>query len=465
MKRRFSWLALSVVIAVCAAAAAAGGASGGGTAQGAARVRELRLQEAEMQLQAARVAVDIARQRVEEGVGLQQEVIERQLDVVRAERALAELKAMEAERVSIDVKDEKLTAVFTKLFEGTEQSVMLDPAVADIASPVTLTLNDVSLESAVRMICKLYNLEYETDNEGLWVIMPSSGFATVGGARVPIIGTVTNLGGTPGGDSTLELLGIGVSAGGGGGGRGGGFGTGGSGGGGGFGGSGGGFGTGGGGGGGGVGRGGSMGLREAPTRPSFRGENRLVDLAVKDAPLSEVASRLSLKADPLPEDGRPPSGWPDTYCNLDVIVDDTVKDVKVTARIAKWPLGEVLDMLLAQTGLVCTVGPYPSRPLTSQRDPVTGEDTWEPPPTITIYLVPAPELRVAGRGAEEAARIAGIGEKVAREMVLSMSGGGKVSILRSCPKCHASILLPDWKYCPHCGAEAVAEGGRPEGAD
>jgi hypothetical protein len=158
MKRRFSWLALPVVIAVCAAAAAGGGASRGGTAQEAARVRELRLTEARMQVDAARVALDTARQRVEAGVGLQQEVMERQLDLVRAERALAEVEGMERQRVSLDVSEATLTAALTTLFKGTGQSLILDPAVAQAGQSVTLKLNDVSLESAVRAICKLHGL-------------------------------------------------------------------------------------------------------------------------------------------------------------------------------------------------------------------------------------------------------------------------------------------------------------------
>lgn len=432
MKRRFRfrWLALCVVVAVCAATAAAGGAGAGPTAR--ERAREMRLQEARMRVEVAREALAIAQRMVEENMAPSMGVGERELDVMRAARALAELEATEVERVSISVKDEKLTAVFTKLFEGTEQSVVIDPAVADIASPVTLTLSDVSLESAVRAICKLYNLEYETDNEGLWVIMPGSGFVTVDGARVPILGTVTSLGGTPGGDSTRALQGIRFSAGGGGG-----FGT-----------------------------------EEAPKRPSFPGDDRLVDLDVKDAPLSEVASRLSFKADPQPTVGPP---WDSSFnYNVEIIAADAVKDLRVTAKIAKWPLGEVLDMLLAQTGLVCTVdasdgergrvtagGGTASRHYEIRTDPVTGERVY---PTLRVYLVPAPEMRVSGEGLPSEGL-------VSRYMATTRAAKGRadevrlLQVSRECPACHAAILLPDWKYCPYCGAGAVAEEGQPEGAE
>jgi len=386
-----------------------------------------------MRVEVAREALRVAHYRAEQQVGTTAEIPELELDVVRAERALAELKAMEVQRVSINVKDEKLTAVFTRLFEGTGQCLMLDPAIADNATPVTLTLTDVGLESAVRAICKLYNLEYETDNEGLWVIMPGSGFVTVGGSRVPIVGTVTSLPVTQGGDTQLTLRGMGVSPGGGGGG------------------------------------GGGRGIREARNRPSFVGDERLVDLDVKDAPLSEVASRLSFMADPQPtwsQEGK---------YNVEIIADDAVKDLKVTARIAKWPLGEVLDMLLAQTGLVCTVdapggiavmrsmssGEVLSRHYEIQQDTVTEEPVY---PTIRVYLVPAPEMRVSGEGLPSEAL-------VGRSMTITRAAKGWADELRvlrfsqECPKCHASILLPEWTFCPYCGAEAVAEEGQPEGGD
>lgn len=466
MRRHFRLVVIAVglALAVAIGAAAMGEAVGASGEDPEGRVmartvaRELRLREAEMQLQVALEALDVARVRFEQQIGVAGDVRERELDVMRAKRALAELKAMEVQRVSISVKDEKLTAVFTKLFEGTEQSVVLDPAVAELPRLVTLTFNDVSLESAVRAICKLYNLDYETDKEGLWAIMPSSGFATVGGARVPIIGTVTTLRGSEGGDTGVALRGITVSTGGGGGG--GGFGTGVSTGGGGD------FGTGVFGGG-----GRSTGLAEAPKRPSFPGDDHLVDLDVKDAPLSEVASRLSFKADPQPTVG-PEWGSSFNY-NVEVIAADAVKDLEVTAKIAKWPLGEVLDMLLAQTGLVCTVdasdgergrvtggGGTASRHYEIRTDPVTGEVVY---PTIRVYLVPAPEMRVSGEGLPSEAL-------VSRYMAISRAATGRadevrvLQVSRECPKCHASILLPEWKFCPYCGAEAVAEEEQPEGA-
>ena len=102
-----------------------------------------------------------------------------------------------------------------------------------------------------------------------------------------------------------------------------------------------------------------------------------------------------------------------------------------------------------------------SRHYEIREDPVTGEVVY---PTIRVYLVPAPEMRVSGEGLPSEAL-------VSRSMALLRAGkvwADEVRVLqvsRECPKCHASILLPEWTFCPYCGAEAVAEGGRPEGAD
>ena len=163
----------------------------------------------------------------------------------------------------------------------------------------------------------------------------------------------------------------------------------------------------------------------------------------------------------------------ETY-NLEIIAGEAVKDLKVTARIAKWPLGEVLDMLLSQTGLVCTVdasdgqrgrvtagGGTASRHYEIRTDPVTGELVY---PTIRAYLVPAPEMRVSGEGLPSEAL-------VSRYMATTRAAKGRADEVRlmrvsqECPMCHATILLPDWKFCPYCGAEAVAEKEQPEGAD
>jgi len=73
-------------------------------------------------------------------------------------------------------------------------------------------------------------------------------------------------------------------------------------------------------------------------------------------------------------------------------------------------------------------------------------------------------MRVSGEGVPSEAL-------VGRYMTITRAAKGWADELRvlrfpqECPKCHASILLPEWTFCPYCGAEAVAEEGQPEGGD
>lgn len=445
MKRgfRFQWLALCVVIAVCAATAAAGGAGAGPTAREGAR--ELRLEEAVLQVEVAREALATAQRMVEEHMAPSGSVRERQLDLVRAERALAEVEGMERQRVSLDVSEATLTAALTTLFKGTGQSLILDPAVAQAGQSVTLKLNDVSLESAVRAICKLHGLEYETDNQGLWVITASPDVARVGGAAFPIYG-VTSV--TPGGLTTRDR----------------------------------------------PRRGGvtlSPSRYESAPRVSYGGQapaelegrtdlagiglSGLVDLDVENAPLGEVAAQLGVKHG---------EEW-----QVEILVHEAVpEDITVTAKVYRMRRDEVLLLLAEQTNLDISID-----------SPMPGERTLERPHT-RVYFVPRPELDVSGLGvggettillhsseldssdsgleqrvvseaagreyeaarrrAEEAQKVA---EQLRQEMWVTVDSAG--NILGSCRQCGALLSNLDWKYCPFCGTPITPEEKQPEGAD
>jgi hypothetical protein len=344
---------------------------------------------------------------------------------MRAKRALVELRAMEAERVSFDVKDAALHVALTVLFEGTGQSLILDPTISEADQSVTLSFNDVPLESAVKVICKLYNLDYETDGEGLWVIMPSSAVATIGGERVRVLGAAPAVAPTtrlqsgrggpysvlrqPGGESILRVHYSGNPP---------------------------------------------HEVREWPTDLARFGLSDLVDLKVENAPLGEVAEKLGVKLDGV---------W-----RVQILVHEAVpKDIEVTAKVYRMRRDHLVLMLAEQADLDISID--------SQRTPES--------PHTRVYFVPRPEMRVSGTGdemtiigrylqsgssgtalsrAEDARRMA---EEVERRIVLSRASGTEVGVLRSCPKCDASILLRDWEYCPYCGAEAPAAEEQPEGAD
>ena len=83
----------------------------------------------------------------------------------------------------------------------------------------------------------------------------------------------------------------------------------------------------------------------------------------------------------------------DAAGSLEIIVDDSVKDLKVTANIHKWPLGKVLDLLIAQADLACS-SDRTEDGLPGPRD--MREEDLVNAPTTKLYLVPKPELSVSG---------------------------------------------------------------------
>jgi hypothetical protein len=73
-------------------------------------------------------------------------------------------------------------------------------------------------------------------------------------------------------------------------------------------------------------------------RTAFNGSDRLVDLQIKDAPLEAAVKELFKNS------------------NTSIVVDPSVpKGIKVTARVFKMPLSDVLTMLVNQAGLIFTV--------------------------------------------------------------------------------------------------------------
>jgi hypothetical protein len=148
-------------------------------------------------------------------------------------------------------------------------------------------------------------------------------------------------------------------------------------------------------------------LPGAPKHPSFKGEDNLIDLDVKDMPLSEVAAKLSHKVPPPGprEVGRGASM--EQYRSLEIVADASIKNLKVTANIHKWPLGKVLDLLIGQAGLACSREdvrgePIPAAAMAFQEDsegkttPIYGPEDFVYAPTTKLYLVPRPELSVSG---------------------------------------------------------------------
>jgi len=190
-----------------------------------------------------------------------------------------------------------------------------------------------------------------------------------------------------------------------------------------------------------------------PPAPGFPGDYVLVDVEVKEAPLREVAAQVE-RAVTRELEGTGSKG-------IEIVVHDSAKDIKVTARAFKWPAGELLNMLLDQAGLTYTVEKAAEGPTRA----------------VKIHLVPRPEVSVAGgRASLEwlGPMLSKLGVDLEKEGVTDTTGiyiGGldalkalenlKVLGLERCPKCNEVVLLPGCNYCPKCGAK-LPEKSKPE---
>lgn len=324
-------------------------------------------------------------------------------------RALAPTRSAGDVKVSLDVKVASLADAFRLLFRDTDQSLILDPAVAELPQTLTLTLKNVTLEHAVRGICKLYGLDYETDQAGLWVILPSSDFVTFGGRDVALLGAASvdvgrqisvkeGLGGPP----RFVMRG-----------------------------------------------GRTIGSSERPSLQPFRGDEKLVDLHIEDATIRQAIVELSKAS------------------GIEMVVHKAVpEDIKVTARVYKMSVGEVLGRLLAEANLDYSVDRMAGKLVEqTELEGATGLIRGD-----VVHIVPQPELRVSGTGAdaEVAALLAAAGRarSSAQEALLAWekSTGEKTTSLgfRLCPQCGDQVMMLHWKFCPHCGAKLPSEEEQPE---
>ena len=256
---------------------------------------------------------------------------------------------------------------FLELFKATNQPFVWAGRLED-SVPITATMAEVDLKTAVDLICQVAGLTYEQRN-GAWVISQGPQMVTVGGMRVPVVGAVP---GVPGesvferrvGDETLLFTNPRIVR---------------------------------------ESMGGIL-SPSGPQHPAFKRENALIDLDVKDMPLGDVADQLSHRlppvklADLLKDDAR----WRDYQTmqgggSLEIIVDESVRNLRVTAIVRKWPLGQVLDMLIDQGDLACSEEVIAGSGMGDWAQG-TEEQTIVHPTITRLYLVPKPLLVVTGPG-------------------------------------------------------------------
>jgi hypothetical protein len=364
-----AWLAavivLTVVVAPSVFAQAKTGA--GGPAFDAAKLAALRMEVAGMKLAKVRALAA-------QGKASEADVAAAERDVEEAAEAV-ERAAGEGggPKITVEIKDATLDDALRAIFKDTEQSVVVQSGII-VGSPVNLSLKNVPLEDAVKAVTQLYGLQY-TRAGNIWLISQQPGMVSVGGAHVPLLGAlpdvrgdrvfVRRVGGV--GDETLLFLDPRI-------------------------------------------------VRETGSGSAgvdFPGSETLVDLEVEDAPLSEVAAKLSAAVNATlekqakeQEDQARASAAQNQEAKergipvgihylrrerVELRAHESVGDVRVTARVYRWPAGQLLGMLIDQARLVHTSQAEQS----TSPDPELEGAFWQTTST-TIYLVPQPVLEVTG---------------------------------------------------------------------
>lgn len=240
-------------------------------------------------------------------------------------RAVFPTNRADSKRVTMEFKDTPAMEALTKLSKEADISFAIRGEIPKDLR-VTIYLQNADARSAIRLACDAAGLSCNDSFPGSGFIISARPTATVSGMQLPVIGTM-QAGGMGGGAMGSGSFSLHFA---------------------------------------------DWGLRGYPP---FPGDNLLVDLEVRDLPLSEVMAQLSKSI------------------GLPIIVDKAVPEgLKVTAKIRSLPAGEVLSTLMQQARLTYSVGQGKS-----------GKQE--------IHVIPWPELRVTG--------VLGIGEAV------SGMGGGR----------------------------------------
>jgi hypothetical protein len=341
-------------------------------------------------------------------------------------------------KITLKLERVAVGLAIAKIAEAAKISVVVAKELPE-QPPISMEFFDVKADDALKAVCRAAGLVAE-EEDGALVIFQTP-FATVGGEKVPLVGAAPPIAGAgpPGFYSVLpEAL--------------------------------------------------AYGLRVETPRgtvrtttgtalsgpASFEGDSKLVDLEVKDAPLREAFAALSKES------------------GIKIVVDEAVsKEIKVTARVRKMALRELLDMLVNQANLTYAVGrdenvvlePYASIIANARKEVEAGEAPRAALERLLaearfaplIHIVPRPELKVSGPGlALGAGAMGGISLDLPQEVRIALekaaAEAGRLSarivekkngavatrdvlIEMQCPKCKQVVLGRDWKFCPHCGAK------------
>jgi hypothetical protein len=411
MTRLTLWLAVGCTVVLVAGgtsfAPAAETESAAATDEEATLTRaDLEVRKAEVRVRYAEANLADAKHRVAEGlISLQDiRVVERELEEAQLALMEAQLAAQEweSQKVTVEFKEAPLDDALRLIFRRTPYSYVLSPEIGRLAlEPLSIRLKEVDLQTVVRVICDTYDLLYRKD-DSVYYFFPRSDVVTIGGVRVPLIGAVSAEESyrslfEAAKQGTLEQIASTPRPG-----------------------------------------------PEQKTSIEFSGSHVLVDLEVADAPLAEVATQLSdmvnaalaretarneeddvearraeierRKARQLTAPGSKSRNSPSTIPSRRVVIPspvvahrsevqfiahDSLKDVRVTAKVYRWPAGEVVGMLIDQADLVYTKEHERTTlpPATAwQGEDGSSVEVIRGSELTRIYLVPRPHLSVAGPG-------------------------------------------------------------------
>ncbi len=262
-------------------------------------------------------------------------------------------------KIFLDLKAAPLVDALRLLFKNSPYSYVLSPEIGRLAlDPLTIRLKEVELQAALRVICAAYDLLYEKE-DSIYYFFPRADVVTIGGRRVPLLGALQVPGMAPDLETARSIITkLSLS---------------------------------------GPDPGGIQTRLFLSQLPYF---DVLVDLEVENAPLSEVAKKLSVQREGADR--------------TEIIVHESVpSDVRVTARIYRMRRDEILQMVADQGNLDVSV------------EPAVQEEEDGPITPNRVYLMRKPELHVTGSGVIGGRGGGGAGGRPYEQRISGGGGGGR----------------------------------------
>jgi len=249
-----------------------------------------------------------------------------------------QLRAEKRDSYDIVVEGLAIEHVLREIFQSSGESYVWSADILD-RQPLTIGLKGVDFPTALRLVLDASGLAYRRE-EGVYVIVEKPEVVTLGGQTLPLLGAVRAEDAAKAAERASEQLRFALEAD-----R---YPT-------------------------SLSRGITVSTSDHPGLPE-NSRDILVDLDVKDATLAEVGVKLSEAAGEA----------------VNISVHDSVpKELKVTAKIYKMPLSQVLSMLVDQANLTYSIH-------------VTGRERLPiglgKAKMYSVHIVPKPELNVSGPG-------------------------------------------------------------------